>query len=166
MDKKTYIDNLTRFSTENLIKIASDLRSLNPEFIPLLQKELINRSEIKTAISITEYLVSIKYNIEENVLFDYILSFREAGLTEKEINDKLNKEHGIDSNYVELIKISLKERGRDNIKFGVALVIIFLILGIVLVLNYVFLGVFPLIIIGSAVLKIRKGFIQIRENKL
>ena len=105
MDKETIRENYSTFSTEKLKGIASEVKSLNPEFIPLLQSELIKRNENEVALEITEYLTSIKYHISESILFDSILNHRKVGLTETQIDSKLKENHGIDSNYAELIRI-------------------------------------------------------------
>lgn len=164
MDKETIEGNYAAFSTEKLIGIASEIKSLNPEFIPILQSELIKRNENKVAVKITEYLTSIKYHIPESVLFDYILTHRKAGLTETEINTILKKEHGIDSNYAKLIRASLKEKGKENIAIGTVMIIIPLILGIILLTMNSFIGVFPLLLIGIGIWRLTKGINQKRET--
>lgn len=164
MDKKTIEDNYAVFSTEKLIEIALDIKSLNPEFIPVLQKELIKRNELEVALGMTAYLTSIKYHVTESVLFDNILSYRKVGITEAEINTKLKEEHGIDSNYAKLIRISLKEKGKENIAIGTAMVIIPLFLGITLLIMRTFIGVLPLLLIGIGIWRLNKGIMQKREN--
>ncbi|QLG45910.1 hypothetical protein [Costertonia aggregata] len=164
MDKKTIKENYATFSTEKLKGIVLEIKSLNPEFIPLLQNELIKRNENEVAIGITEYLTSIKYHISESVLFDSILNFRKAGLTETEIDFELKSNHGIDSNYAELVRISLKEKGKENIAIGTAMIIIPLILGIILLTMRTFIGVFPLLLIGIGIWRLNKGIMQKRVN--
>ncbi|WP_109301365.1 hypothetical protein [Aquimarina sp. AU474] len=164
MDKETIRENYTTFSTEKLKVIASEIKSLNPEFIPLLQNELIKRNENEVALGITEYLTSIKYHISESVLFDSILNYRKVGLTETEIDSKLKENHGIDSNYAELIRISLKEKGKENIAIGTVMIIIPLILGIILLTMQAFIGVFPLLLIGIGIWRLNKGILQKRGN--
>ena len=164
MDKETIRENYAVFSTEKLIGIVSEIKSINPEFLPILQSELIKRNENEVALRITEYLTSIKYHVSESVLFDNIVSFRKVGLTETEIDSKLKENHGIDSNYAELIRISLKEKGKENIAIGTAMIIIPLILGIILLTMRTFIGVFPLLLIGIGIWRLNKGIMQKRMN--
>lgn len=164
MDKETITENYARFSTEKLKGIVSEIKSLNPEFIPLLQSELIKRNENEIALRITEYLTSIKYHISESILFDSILNYRKGGLTETEIDYKLKEKHGIDSSYAELIRVSLKEKGKENIAVGTAMIIMPLILAIVLLTMQAFIGVFPILLIGIGIWRLNKGIIQRRVN--
>ena len=164
MDKETIRENYAVFSTEKLIGIVSEIKSINPEFLPILQSELIKRNENEVALRITEYLTSMKYHVSESVLFDNIVSFRKVGLTETEIDLKLKENHKIDSNYAELIRISLKEKGKENIAIGTAMIIIPLILGIILLTMRTFIGVFPLLLIGIGIWRLNKGIMQKRMN--
>ena len=165
MDKETIKNNYSNFSTEKLIGLASEIKSINPEFIPLLQNELINRNENEVALSITEYLTSIKYHVPEPILFESILNYREFGLTKKEIDNKLKEEHGIDSEYVDLMRISLKEKGKQNIAIWAGMIIVPLILGIILLTMQAFIGILPLIAVGIGIWKVNKGFKQKKEDK-
>ena len=47
-----------KLSTEELIRIAADPASLEPDVIPVLQKELIARSHPEEALALTEYLLN------------------------------------------------------------------------------------------------------------
>mgnify|MGYP001794426745 CR=1 FL=1 len=164
MDKETIRENYADFSTEKLKGIVSEIKSINPEFIPLLQSELIKRNENEVALGITEYLTSIKYHISESILFDSIVNYRKVGLTETEIDSKLQENHGIESSYAELIRVSLKEKGKENIAIGTAMIIIPLILGIVLLTMQAFIGVFPLLLMGIGIWRLNKGIMQRRVN--
>ena len=165
MNKEKIKENYSTFSTEELIKLASEINSINPDYLPLLQSELINRNENKIALSITEYLISIKYHITESIIFDTILNHRKDGLTEKEIDDKLKEQHGIDSNYANLIRISLKEKGKENIAIGIAMILVPLILGIILISTMrTFIGIIPILFIGIGIWRFNLGLRQKRQN--
>ena len=165
MNKEIIKKNYSAFSTEKLIKLVSEINSLNPEFIPILQNELFSRNENKIALSITEHLISIKYHISESILFDTILRYRKDGLSEKQIDDMLKEKHGIDSNYAELIRISLNEKGKENIAIGTAMIIVPMILGIILLINTRgFIGIIPLLFIGIGIWRLNKGIKEKREN--
>ena len=129
-----------------------------------MQSELIKRNENEVALGITEYLTSIKYHISESILFDSFLHHRKVGLTETQIDSRLKENHGIDSNYAELIRISLKEKGRENIVIGTAMIIIPLIFGIILLTMQAFIGVFHLLLIGIGIWRLNKGIKQKRLN--
>ncbi|AWX43948.1 hypothetical protein HME9304_00946 [Flagellimonas maritima] len=165
MDIESIKKNYKNFSTEELIKLVSEIKSIKPEFIPILQNELINRNENNVAVGITEYLTSIKYHITDNILFDNILSYRKSGMKEIEIDKTLKENHGIDSEYMQLIRVSLKEKGKENIAIGIVMIILPLIFGIVLLTMRAFIGVFPLLLIGIGIWRLNKGIQQKNENK-
>ncbi len=164
MDSKTIREKYQKMSIEELTKLVSEIKTLKPKAVLLLQEELVSRGEINEALNITKYLVSIKYHISENVLFDYITKLKKKGLSEIEINKELEFKHGIDSNYSNLIKLHLKSRGKENIVIGLAMIIIPLTFGIILISLNAFIGIFPILLIGIGIWRLNKGLLQRKVN--
>ncbi len=112
-----------KMETKELSALVMKIHILHKEAIPILQKELMSRNEYKTALKITDYLISIKYHIEETTLFDHIVEQRRKGVSEEMIHKKMLKEYTINESYLEIIKSRMKIRGRSNIIMGLVLIL-------------------------------------------
>jgi len=89
-------ENYQRLSTDELIRIAEDPASLNPEVIHLLQRELIARNHPEEALALTDFLLNSPLR----------LSFMSIEELQKVVFERLQSGESIES-----IKIDLKENG-------------------------------------------------------
>ncbi|TVZ22886.1 hypothetical protein JM84_1800 [Dokdonia sp. Hel_I_63] len=160
MESNSIKENYKNFTTEELLKLVLELKSIKPEYIPLLQEELIDRNEIHGALDITKYLISIKYHISDDALFDTILSYRKSLMSEDEIDIKLKEDYGISPEYAQLIHISLQVKGKENIAIGIAMIILPLIFGLLLLNTGALIGIIPLLLIGIGIWRLKKGIDQ------
>jgi len=55
---ESHLHFFKRLSTDELIRIAGDPASLNPDVIHLLQRELIARNHSEEALALTEFLLN------------------------------------------------------------------------------------------------------------
>lgn len=160
MESNSIKENYKNFTTEELLKLVLELKSIKPEYIPLLQEELINRNQVHRALDITKYLISIKYHISDDALFDTILSYRKSLMPEDEIDIKLKEDYNISPEYAQLIRISLQAKGKENIAIGIAMIILPLIFGLLLLNTGALIGIIPLLLIGIGIWRLKKGIDQ------
>lgn len=93
---KLVAEQYQRLSIDELIHIASDPAALDPDAIPLLQKELITRNHPEEALALTQFLLNSSLR----------LSFLSIEELQKLVFERLESGESIES-----IKLDLKENG-------------------------------------------------------
>lgn len=158
-------DNYSKMALEDLIVYANNLNYLLPDAIPILQEELLKRGKKDEAINITRHLVSRKYLISDDDIFEYILKHRKNEVSEKQIDIKIIKDFNFDQSYIDLMKIKLKSRGKENLFLGLGLIILPLIFGIVVLAMGGFIGgIWVIFLIAIGVWKANKGYRQFKSR--
>jgi len=162
MNEKQIIDNYAKMEIEQLKTLCDGFDELESQAVPLLQKELIARKEIELAMSITERLLAAKYIIIDDDIFDYLIKQIDNGLTETEIEKKLNDEFNFDQARIEITKAKFRAAGKSNLFLGSGLILIPLIIGLIIIfIGGQIAGLLAIIIITSGIVKIIKGYKQV-----
>jgi len=144
-------DHYAQMETKALIKLLSEITSLTHEAILALQKELLDRGEKEYVIKITEYLASPRFQVPEEKIIKYMLVLRKRGLNNSEIDKELRDSFGIDQDYVEYAKSSIKSKGKENLFIGIVLTIIPLAMIVLSIIMGGFIGIGAAIILGFGV---------------
>ena len=166
MDLETTKSNYKKVSTKELLKLVSKIKLIEPEVVSLLQDELIRRGEVSKAIRINDYLISIKYQINNEIIFNSIVKLRKKGFSEIEIDKKLSENHKIDPNYIQLLKSFLKKRGKENITYGILMILFSFLLGIFfLIISHSFIVLLMLLLLlGVSAKFLNLGMSQTKIN--
>jgi hypothetical protein len=157
-------ENYSQMETESLIKLVSEITSLTPEAIIILQKELLKRGENEQAIMISGFLASPRFKVQEERIISYLLVLRKKGLTETEIDKELKDSFGIDQEYVDYSKARLKAKGRENLIIGIVLIVFPLFLIIMSLILGGYIGFGAVVILGFGVWRLVMGINILRKN--
>ncbi len=154
-------DNYSQLTIEKLKALCKDLNGLQPEAIPFLQQELFSRGEKEEALNITRHLISNKYIIADDDMFDYLLKQLDEKLTESEIDNRLKSVFDFDLAHIEIIKAKFKEKGKESFFLGLGLILVPLTIAlVVIILSGQIAGLLVIIFIYSGIIKATKGYKQ------
>jgi len=156
-------DHYALMETKALIKLVSQITSLTHEAILALQKELLDRGEKEYVIKITEYLASSRFRVSEEKIIKYLLVLRKRDLKNSEIDKELRDSFGIDQDYVEYAKSSIKSKGKENLIVGIVLTIIPLAMIVLSIFKGGYIGFGAAIILGFGVWRLVKGISLLKK---
>jgi len=165
MDIEIIRKNYSGMETEDLLNLLSEITSLTPEALEVLRIELIGRGENKKAHKITEYFSSSRFLVPEEWVMNYLLVLRKKGLRENDIDKELMFSFGIDQDYVNFSKSSLKAKGKENLLIGIVLVLIPLVLIILSIIRGGYYGLGATVILGFGLWRMIKGINLLKKER-
>jgi hypothetical protein len=136
---------LARGEHEDALKLSQYLIDSQKQDQKLTREEL--QEEVRHRLAAGEPIESIALKFKENGIdvfkeleaddqvqentFSYILSLKEKGVAEEEINEKLQTNFSLSEEEVDIVKQKLKTKGRLNLVVGYFFTVVILILFIV-----------------------------------
>jgi len=166
MDIKIIERHYSGMEIEELVKLLDQISSLTPEALLVLQKEFLKRGEKNYVIRISEFLASSRFLIPEERIINYLLVLRKRGISEIEIDKELMESFGIEQDYVDYSKLSLKTKGIENLVIGLVLSIIPLVLIIVSLIMGALIGLGSIIILGFGIWRLVKGINLLKNQNI
>lgn len=153
-------ENYSKMCTESLIKLSNEINELQPDAILILQEELFQRNLNEEAFNITKHLISEKYKISDEHIFEFILSLKEKGFDNNKIDLELINQFNFDKKYIDLVKIKLLSKGKENLFIGLGLIIFTIISEIIFykIINFNIISIFCILGIVIFVIGIWKFF--------
>jgi hypothetical protein len=166
---------INRNKPEEAITLSNYLVN-GPEKVNLSLEEL--QEETYERMQSGESIESIKFDLKEkgintfdvidndnkrkNKVFDYIISLKDLELEDSEINQRLQEKYSITEEECEILKTSLKNKGRQNLIIGFASVGITLIIVPVVLSAGGSVGLGAIMIFGLGIWRIAEGTKQRR----
>jgi len=166
MDIKIIEKHYSGMETEELVRLLDQISSLTPEALLVLQKEFLKRGKKKQVRRISEFLASSRFLVPEERIINYMLVLRNRGIPETEIDKELMESFGIEKDYVDYSKLSIKSKGIENLVIGLVLSIIPLALIIVSLIMGALIGLGSIIILGFGIWRLVKGINLLKKPKI